>query len=926
MQKVESIHLSKEAVRIDGKSSIIVSASVFYFRIPRELWKDRLTRLKIAGYNCVDVYFPWNYHELSEGQWNFEEERDVEEFLRLVKEAGLWTIARPGPYICSEWDGGALPAYLLTKDGLTFRDNDPTYLLHVSLWFHKILPILYRQQVSEGGSVIFVQLENELDFYGCKDPHGYIAALCEMALQYRIEVPLIACAGQGGLFAASGFAEGVIPTCNFYPDDKDPEFEEKVHQYGMLIGELDQPLMVTETNRTHFLLRRLLSAGAKLLGPYLQVSGNNFGFTNGTNNWGEPLAFMTSDYDFHGMISPEGLLRPEVYEGRLLNRLIQAYGASLAEALPIVEDSPISLDNSVTSGWIGPTTLQLSQGGYLVFLHNTTDESVSSVLNRRGSEEAISLTLSGNSTIAVPLDIPLTDWSFSGKLLYSTAELFLLNSNSNVTIAAFHADAEGEIVFQFEEEIELEMNAGEAKIEGNRVCITFGLHSSPLLIKCNATDGRQLILVIMDRNTALTLENIEWSGQIQTEPIPVYDNEPVSFPISWSDSSIDPVVPVGPAKTRTIEHADYMEKFDIYRGYAWYQAKDTMPANLRREGILVRQASDVISVYSDNDYVGTAVPGGSSCFLSSVGEQAGQFTVRSEIWGHTNFDDVRRPALRLNSLKGIRGLVAVSKIKDLSGNWKRQLVKEELADRAKVAVAEYDDRLWPITGFGGWLQMERPMVECFRKSFVGSHDANSWTLHFDGLQGVAEVYVNGVAIAFITPFDPFVDISTSVIPGGRAQLAVFLERTLEATAGSVVLYEGYAAQDWRLTECGESELAQHAVSTSIEAREIGLPISMKAGETGWLFGKVPLPLSEGGWRVKIIGSGMKLTVLFQDRLVSRIWLPGGDARPTMSGGSPDSFWLPAPWFTGTAGELAIYLEAVDPNGPCMIDRFAFIKA
>ncbi len=923
MQDVMPIQLSKKAVRVEGKSSIIVSASVFYFRIPRELWKDRLDRLKIAGYNCVDVYFPWNYHELSEGQWNFKEERDAEEFLRLVKEAGLWTVARPGPYICSEWDGGALPAYLLAKDGLTLRDNDPAYLLHVSKWFEKILPILHRQQVSEGGSVICIQLENELDFYGCKDPHGYIAALRDMTLKHRIEVPLIACAGQGGLYEASGFAEGVVPTCNFYPNDTDPEFEEKVLQYTQLLGERNLPLMVTETNRSHFLLRRLLSVGAKLLGPYLQVSGTDFGFTNGTNNWGEPLAFMTSDYDFGGMISPEGQLRPEVYEGRLLNRLIQAYSSSLAEALPTGEASPIFMDTAAVSSLIGPTALPLSQGGHLVFLHNTSDDSITAFLNNGHTEEAISITLTGRSTIAVPVEIPLSEWNFAGQLLYSTAEMFLLKTLANETIAAFHADSDGEIVFQFDEEIECEADGGEVRKDGNRVRLTFGSHRSPSIIKGNASDGRRLVIVIMDRNAALALEDIGLDGQIQTKSLPVYDNKPVSLTVSWSDYSIDPTTPVGPAMTRTIEHADYLEKLGIYRGYAWYEAKDTMPSNLRREGILVRQASDIISVYAGNVYAGTAVPGGSSTFLPSVGEQAGEFTVRTEIWGHTNFDDARRPALRLSSMKGLQGLVAVSKVKDLSGNWRRQLVK---GDRAMVADPAYDDRQWPITGFGGWLQMERPMVECFRKSFEASPSANSWTLQFEGLQGVVEVYANGVAIASVTPFDPFVDISSCVTPGERVQLSVFLDRRLEADAGNVILYEGHAANDWRITECGEKELVHHAASKSIEASEIELPITLKAGESRWLFGKIPLPPSEGGWRVKVTGTGMKLSVLFQGRLVSRIWLPGGDARPSMRGGSPDSFWLPGPWFSAMEGDMAVYLEAVDLKGPCVIEQFAFIKA
>jgi beta-galactosidase len=137
-------------------------------------------------------------------------------FLKLAADEGLWVMARPGPYICSEWDGGGLPAYLNTRPGLQLRQNDPGYLGQVGRWFDRILPIIRDQQVDQGGTLIAVQLENELDFFDCHDPQGYIAALRDMALAHGITVPLIACAGQGDLYRASGYAEGVLPSVNIY--------------------------------------------------------------------------------------------------------------------------------------------------------------------------------------------------------------------------------------------------------------------------------------------------------------------------------------------------------------------------------------------------------------------------------------------------------------------------------------------------------------------------------------------------------------------------------------------------------------------------------------------------------------------------------------------------------------------------------------
>ncbi len=81
-----------------------------------------------AGYTLVDVYVPWNFHETAPGGWDFTGRRDVGEFLDLARDAGLGVIARPGPYICSEWDGGALPAWLTLEDGLALRQAEPRYL------------------------------------------------------------------------------------------------------------------------------------------------------------------------------------------------------------------------------------------------------------------------------------------------------------------------------------------------------------------------------------------------------------------------------------------------------------------------------------------------------------------------------------------------------------------------------------------------------------------------------------------------------------------------------------------------------------------------------------------------------------------------------------------------------------------------------
>ena len=110
-----NIHIIKQDFFLDGVPTKLYSGAVHYFRVPRQYWYDRLMKLKSAGLNGVETYVPWNLHEPRPGQFDFAGDLDVEHFLALAKEVGLFVLLRPGPYICSEWDWGGLPYWLLQE-------------------------------------------------------------------------------------------------------------------------------------------------------------------------------------------------------------------------------------------------------------------------------------------------------------------------------------------------------------------------------------------------------------------------------------------------------------------------------------------------------------------------------------------------------------------------------------------------------------------------------------------------------------------------------------------------------------------------------------------------------------------------------------------------------------------------------------------
>ena len=121
----DRIRYDNRSLIIDGKPTFIFSGELHYFRCPRELWKDRMQKMKDAGLNCVDTYLAWNLHEPEEpaNPDDFSKLRDMEQisdFIQTAQDLGLYVIIRPGPYICAEVDRGGLPGWLMKyrPDGL----------------------------------------------------------------------------------------------------------------------------------------------------------------------------------------------------------------------------------------------------------------------------------------------------------------------------------------------------------------------------------------------------------------------------------------------------------------------------------------------------------------------------------------------------------------------------------------------------------------------------------------------------------------------------------------------------------------------------------------------------------------------------------------------------------------------------------------
>ncbi len=158
------VDFDRYSLRVDKQRVIVRAGSLHYFRLPApELWRDRIAKMKDAGLNAVDVYYPWNFHSERAGDYDFTGLRDIERLHDLIEEAGLWLIARPGPYICAEVDLGGLPAYLLRDPSVVLRcrrseefSYSSGYMAAVREWFDAIVP-----RIAARPNLLLFQIENE---------------------------------------------------------------------------------------------------------------------------------------------------------------------------------------------------------------------------------------------------------------------------------------------------------------------------------------------------------------------------------------------------------------------------------------------------------------------------------------------------------------------------------------------------------------------------------------------------------------------------------------------------------------------------------------------------------------------------------------------------------------------------------------------
>jgi len=286
---------SKDQFLFDGKPFRILSGALHYFRVRPEQWRDRMEKMRLFGLNTVETYVAWNLHEPRPGDFHFGDGLNLVKFIQAADDVGLKVIVRPGPYICSEWDFGGLPSWLLKDPNMQVRCSYPPYLDAVDRFFDALLPPLVPLHSTKGGPIIAMQVENEYGSYG--GDKEYLQHLVDGMRSHGIDSLLFTSDGPRDGTLQDGTLPGILKTVNFAFDAK--EGLAKLREY-----QAEGPLMVMEfwtgwfdhwgeqhhisadgsdsIERSVQTLDDILAAGASV-NFYMFHGGTNFGFMNGAN-------------------------------------------------------------------------------------------------------------------------------------------------------------------------------------------------------------------------------------------------------------------------------------------------------------------------------------------------------------------------------------------------------------------------------------------------------------------------------------------------------------------------------------------------------------------------------------------------------------------------------------------------------------------
>jgi hypothetical protein len=640
-----NIQFDKYSWIIDGQRVFLKSAAVHYFRLPRAEWSELLDQVKKAGCNCVETYIPWNWHETTEGSWDFSEDKDLESFLQMCAGQNLYVILRPGPYICAEWDFGGLPWWLTAKENMKYRCYHQPFLHYVDLYFDELVPRILPHLITNSGTVIMVQVENEFQAFGKPDKR-YMEYLRDGLITRGINVPLVTC--YGGV-------EGAVEFRNFWShaDEHAKILDERFEGQpkGVMefwIGWFEQWGGAKANQKTADMVEKalyeLLREGFTTINYYMFFGGTNFDHWGGRTIGGH--TFMVTSYDYDAPLT-------EYLQETAKYKVIKRVHSFIDWVEPILTNPAASEDCLKMSEGLSGKTIQ-SKAGSITFLTNSADERVIKKLTSEDGQYQLLVTIEPKGILPIVKNIK------GGKLAGRTVKITALTSYStgfadNSGVVYHETGQQSSLVLQVKDVDDLTISCPYPqrfeKLSNGELHFTLFHGSKPRVITLKDRKNECFEIIVKDKKT------VERDGEKKHNTL----EKPFSLSLSeWHRASETSSSSTG----RESEHPLDFSSFGQWSGYLSYTAQLEVPESCLKT-IVVPRIEDPAKVFVNDDYAGFINELGAAAI--EVPLQKGQNTIRFLVqnMGRYNFTQGLGEPKGISKAPGLDGTVV-----DLLNGWK----------------------------------------------------------------------------------------------------------------------------------------------------------------------------------------------------------------------------------------------------------------
>lgn len=455
----------EHSLYVHGERIFLYSGEVHPYRLPvPDLYIDLFQKIKALGYNGVSFYVDWALLEGKPGEYRAEGVFDLQPFFDAAQEAGIYLLARPGPYINAEVSGGGFPGWLQRINGM-LRTRAPDFLNATDNYMKNIGATIAKAQITNGGPIILVQPENEYTqatsaIKPFPDPI-YMQYVEDQLRDAGIVVPLISndaspkgnnAPGQAAavdIYGHDGYPLGfdcANPTT--WPDDRLPTNWRQLHEqqspstpYSIVefqSGSFDPwggpgfekcgILVGAEFERVFY--KNLYSFGVTILNLYMTYGGTNWG------NLGHPGGYTS--YDYAAPIAEDRQVNREKYsELKLQSNFLKVSPSYLTASRGSASTSAWTTSSDLTT-----TPATGEDGSMFYFVRHSKYNSLASTSYKL----KISTTAFGNITVpqingtSLTLNgrdskVHVSDYSIgSATLVYSTADVFTWHKYDDKTV------------------------------------------------------------------------------------------------------------------------------------------------------------------------------------------------------------------------------------------------------------------------------------------------------------------------------------------------------------------------------------------------------------------------------------------------------------------------------------------------------------